>query len=1056
MYDCDCNLQMYNMYEKPSHPSRVLEHQRPDPVLKCQLTDTASFHCTQGNTYTGVNPCTAPNNDCTQYESTCRAKLLNTQSHSLSIPLSGREISDHKALSFTTMHKFHSALDEHTHHLCHPVPQSCPLTCFGADGVQSYFVGNSRRIGSDPLNTTPQTDQGISQFICDLDESSKFISATSGPTTNNNLYSQDVKHIISSHPGEAHMGQHPHTKFLSDSDDEESGLFKLHQVQSTHSTATSHDLGQHPSYQLFSGLDDYKCSTEDHNFSTYANCTAHLNNPDIAIDDNSGTNRSRNNGNRLLNNSRGKFGVPDNQDNLQHTSVLLNSSPICACASFDICRPIRPRNSITCADSHLRSSALRLSKATSAPGKVCLDSLLLSQACPTNSTSAADFVMPMYLLIYRYLHNSLTFALAYNELLYLCAVHWSTICSFLFQLLVLHCHLLQWVVVTGITKHLIQCLTLARLLHDTHTVVGGYFTHPRPLHQAFGANYHSAILLPLDQEVNHIPYNSPIQLYDIMRATDSQYNYIAPRIPVLSGLNIDRWKFYLQDYPNELLVHFLEFGFPLGLSYNVPLQSRPYNHPTATQYKADIHHYLTTETRHSAIWGPFPTPPLPDFHTSPMLTRDKPGSNHRRVIVDLSWPENFSVNTSLNSTIHCASSCSLTYPTIDNIVQELVWADQTGRAFMFKVDLERAYRNLRIDPNDYARLGLFWEDVYYLDTSVPFGVKPGAFFCQQVTDAIRYIMHQHGFSMLNYSDDQIIVCPDWDTACQAYIFLLAILRDLGLPVSASKLQTPTRCMTCLGIEFDMNAQQIRIPKEKILEIHSLCVQWASKHMATKKQLQSLLGKLFHISKCVAPTRLFLNRMLQVLKQAPDSGHVSLPDDFYLDLNWFITSLQTFNGVVLFPQVHQPTRELLVDSSLFAFGGVKGLQAYFLTLSHPLTTEHINFLELLNIYVAIHYWAHDLAEQVVLVRSDNMVAVHTLAYHRASVPNLMKVARNIWHLTTRYNITLQVKHIEGASNTLADALSRIQTPTHLQRLKSANPSLQIVELSPSWCDLRTDI
>ena len=41
--------------------------------------------------------------------------------------------------------------------------------------------------------------------------------------------------------------------------------------------------------------------------------------------------------------------------------------------------------------------------------------------------------------------------------------------------------------------------------------------------------------------------------------------------------------------------------------------------------------------------GPFDVPPF-SLHISPFLTREKPGSDTRRTIIDLSWPKLHSVN----------------------------------------------------------------------------------------------------------------------------------------------------------------------------------------------------------------------------------------------------------------------------------------------------------------------------------------------------------------------------------------------------------------------------
>ena len=176
-----------------------------------------------------------------------------------------------------------------------------------------------------------------------------------------------------------------------------------------------------------------------------------------------------------------------------------------------------------------------------------------------------------------------------------------------------------------------------------------------------------------------------------MQATGSQFNYIHPRVPVKSELNINTWKYYLQDYYNPLLLHFLEFGFPLGILSRRQLKSESYNHPSAENFPQDVDYYLQTEIGHQAIWGRYDHPPLDSFHTSPFLSRPKPNSTHRRMIVDLSWPKGASVNFATSSHIHMNAACALTYPTIDDMVHEAVEANSSDSCYLFKVDLERAF-----------------------------------------------------------------------------------------------------------------------------------------------------------------------------------------------------------------------------------------------------------------------------------------------------------------------------------------------------------------------------
>ena len=121
------------------------------------------------------------------------------------------------------------------------------------------------------------------------------------------------------------------------------------------------------------------------------------------------------------------------------------------------------------------------------------------------------------------------------------------------------------------------------------------------------------------------------------------------------------------------------------------------------------------------------------------------------------------------------------------MVHSAAQANDNDSCYLFKVDLERAFRNLRIDPNDYPLMGLFWNGTYYQDVGLAFGAKLGIFFCQSVTDAIRYIMAQNGFTVFNYSDDILGIHSSKEMSDQVFIFPLALLDDLGLPTSSKKV-----------------------------------------------------------------------------------------------------------------------------------------------------------------------------------------------------------------------------------------------------------------------------
>ena len=86
-------------------------------------------------------------------------------------------------------------------------------------------------------------------------------------------------------------------------------------------------------------------------------------------------------------------------------------------------------------------------------------------------------------------------------------------------------------------------------------------------------------------------------------------------------------------------------------------------------------------------------------------------------------------------------------------------------------------------------------------------------------------------------------------------------------------------MTCLGVLIDTVRGTISIPPEKLRDITETVHAWLGKDVASKHQLQSILGLLLYVHKCVKPVRVFLNRMLDLLSSAHMRQKVVLTPDF---------------------------------------------------------------------------------------------------------------------------------------------------------------------------------
>ena len=181
------------------------------------------------------------------------------------------------------------------------------------------------------------------------------------------------------------------------------------------------------------------------------------------------------------------------------------------------------------------------------------------------------------------------------------------------------------------------------------------------------------------------------------------------------------------------------------------IMSEGENHASANAYSRDITHYIVTELHNRALLGPFGGTPATGCHYSPLMTRPKKDSKFRRVIVDPSWPRGFSVNDAISRTQCVDGPLTISLPTHDDMERAILRA---GRgSFMYKTDLSRGYRQLRVDPIDWPYLSFRHEGHHFMDICPPFGLRSSAMAMQRVSQAIVYLHGRRGYLSRAYIDD---------------------------------------------------------------------------------------------------------------------------------------------------------------------------------------------------------------------------------------------------------------------------------------------------------------
>ena len=535
---------------------------------------------------------------------------------------------------------------------------------------------------------------------------------------------------------------------------------------------------------------------------------------------------------------------------------------------------------------------------------------------------------------------------------------------------------------------------------------------------------------PIDSSVSHLLHIHK----EVFRS--GVPNFKGVRIPIYTKVNVAFFEKYAAGFGDKRLVDFLKFGFPVGnISLPKP-QAFTRNHSSARLFDAQITKFVESGLKDNSIAGPLQASAFEHHpHFSPLGSVEKKDTTERRIIMDLSFPSGNSINDFIPDKEYVGEISDLHFPSIDNLIS-LVCVEGPG-CLLFKRDLRKAYRQLLfVDPGDLFLLGFKWKGHSYFDRTLPMGIKPAAGACQSVTDFIRHVFQIRlvALKIVNYIDD-LAGAAKLDAAWKAYYELGNILMEAGIEESPSKASPPDVKMVFLGIEFCTVSMTVRVDESRLVEILALLVTWIRKSAASRKEIQSLLGKLSFISAVVRASRIFLARMFEFLRGLPKTGRICLSEGFKKDVLWWHRFMPLFNGVSMIANRDwsSPDSVFATDACLLSFGGyMESEKSYFYGyfpkkfLDNP-KVWHISCLELLTVVVAVKLWFRSLANLRILIRCDNKPACDVINSGRARDPMLQSCVRELVFLCAQGRFQIRALHIQGKVNRGPDWLSRFHEP-----------------------------
>ena len=348
--------------------------------------------------------------------------------------------------------------------------------------------------------------------------------------------------------------------------------------------------------------------------------------------------------------------------------------------------------------------------------------------------------------------------------------------------------------------------------------------------------------------------------------------------PMPAGqLRHEGWRHLLAAYPEPVVVEAIldicQYGARIGHEgHRGPGQIHP-NLKSAEDSPETISTDIAKELANERFdcYTSLSTTPE-DFVASPLGLADMADGSKRR-IHHLSCPADDRNSGSINGSIpeHYAT---ISYSSIDHAISAIQCFGKG--CLLVKRDFESAFRHIPVTPIDRALLGFHWENMYYAERYLPFGLRTAPFLFNLFAETFHWILGNElekenlPAGIIHYLDDFLIVLPSSQNP-ESYSSKFSHLCSLvGLKIKVAKNEEG-KIASFGGVELDTNKMVIRLPSKKLEKARTII---ESAHTATSLsliELQRITGFLNFVTVVVPLGRTFLRRLYNMELHFPDNG-----------------------------------------------------------------------------------------------------------------------------------------------------------------------------------------
>ena len=460
----------------------------------------------------------------------------------------------------------------------------------------------------------------------------------------------------------------------------------------------------------------------------------------------------------------------------------------------------------------------------------------------------------------------------------------------------------------------------------------------------------------------------------------------------------------------ELVVSILQHGYNLEFASLPPLQSNP--SPFYLPLSSEQQTILDEEMEKFLVGHviePVEDLSSPGYY-SPLFLRPKTDKGWR-IIINLAPLNKHLVYHKFRM------------ETINTVRQGLQKGD-----YAFSLDLSSAYSHIPIHPTSRKFLRFFWRNKAFQFKNLPFGLSSAPFVFSLIVSQVAKFFHSRSILSHFYLDDLQFFAHAQRTLTQNQPLIIFVVQILGWLINFEKSDLDiSQQNVYIGGDFDLANGTVAPTQKRWQKINTEIPKFCALQEARAGLWSSILGILTSTQDLTFLGRLQL-RVLQYhlndhwIDRTDKNVVIPISRDCKDALLWWLEEQNVMSGVPLQPP--PPDLTLYSDSSLSGFGATLGDKQFSGKWTPQQSQYHINYLEMLSVFLSIQHFRSDLVNKSLMVATDNTsVVCYINKLSGTKSKDLHNLTFRLFSFCFQANIFLRARHIPGRLNILADGLSR---------------------------------